>query len=60
MYRYLKNYKQKVSITLKKTNSLTAKVLEMLVEDKYCIDIIQQNLIKNYTEKQQEIFNEKR
>lgn len=40
----MKNYKQKISITLKKANSLTTKVIKMLEEDKYCIDIIQQNL----------------
>lgn len=38
------NYKQKAVITLKKANSLTKKVLKMTEEDKYCIDIIQQNL----------------
>ncbi len=38
------NYKQQVAITLKKANSLTAKVLKMAEEEKYCIDIIQQNL----------------
>jgi DNA-binding FrmR family transcriptional regulator len=40
----MKDYKRKTSITLKKANSLTAKVIKMLKEDKYCIDIIQQNL----------------
>lgn len=38
------NYKQQVAVTLKKANSLTAKVLKMAEEEKYCIDIIQQNL----------------
>ncbi len=38
------NYKQKVAITLKKANSLTNKVLKLIDEDRYCIDIIQQNL----------------
>jgi CsoR family transcriptional regulator, copper-sensing transcriptional repressor len=38
------DYKKKASITLKKANSLTAKVIDLLEEDKYCIDIIQQNL----------------
>ena len=42
--KYMKDYKPKVSITLKKANTLTNKVLKMLDEDKYCIDIIQQNL----------------
>ena len=40
----MKTDKKKVTITLKKANSLTAKVIKMLEEDKYCIDIIQQNL----------------
>ena len=38
------DYKKKVAITLKKANSLSAKVLKMAEDDKYCIDIIQQNL----------------
>jgi CsoR family transcriptional regulator, copper-sensing transcriptional repressor len=38
------DYKQKVATTLKKANSLTKKVLNMTENDKYCIDIIQQNL----------------
>lgn len=37
-------HKEKVKITLKKANSLTAKVQKMLEDDVYCIDIIQQNL----------------
>lgn len=37
-------HKQKIAITLKKANSLTRKVIKMLEEDKYCIDVIQQNL----------------
>ena len=36
--------KQKTSIALKKANSLLVKVLKMIEDDKYCIDIIQQNL----------------
>jgi DNA-binding FrmR family transcriptional regulator len=40
----MKNYKQHISITLKKANSLTLKVIKMLEEGTYCIDIIQQNL----------------
>jgi len=40
----MKDYKIQTIITLKKANSLTAKVIKMLEEDKYCIDIIQQNL----------------
>ncbi|MFA5420435.1 MAG: metal-sensing transcriptional repressor [Patescibacteria group bacterium] len=38
------DYKQKTIITLKKAKSLNSKVIEMLESDKYCIDIIQQNL----------------
>lgn len=38
------DYKQKVAITLKKASSLTQKVIKLTEEDKYCIDIIQQNL----------------
>jgi len=40
----MKDYKKKTAITLKKANSLTTKVIEMLEKDTYCIDIIQQNL----------------
>ena len=40
----MKNYKKQTVITLKKANSLTTKVIKMLEEDVYCIDIIQQNL----------------
>ncbi len=35
---------QKVSIAMKKARSLADKVVEMLENDKYCIDIVQQNL----------------
>lgn len=34
----------KVSIGIKKARSLMDKVMKMLDEDKYCIDVIQQNL----------------
>ncbi len=34
----------KVSIAMKKARSLVDKVMKMLEEDKYCIDVIQQNL----------------
>lgn len=36
--------KQKTIIALKKANTLTNKIIKMLEDDKYCIDIIQQNL----------------
>ena len=36
--------KDKTIIALKKAQSLLQKILKMLEEDKYCIDIIQQNL----------------
>lgn len=37
-------YKKQVSISLKKSQSLLKRIQMMLEEDKYCIDIIQQNL----------------
>ncbi len=37
-------HQKKTAIALKKANTMTAKVLKMVEEDKYCIDIIQQNL----------------
>ena len=36
--------KEKTTIALKKAQSLLTKVQTMIEEDKYCIDIIQQNL----------------
>lgn len=36
--------KQKIIISLKKANSLSAKLIEMLENGEYCIDIMQQNL----------------
>ena len=36
--------KDKVMIAIKKANTLQRKILTMLEDDKYCIDIIQQNL----------------
>lgn len=39
-----KDNKQKKLIALKKANSLINKLLLMVEEDKYCIDIMQQNL----------------
>lgn len=36
--------REKEKIALKKAKSLVEKVLKMVEEDKYCIDIIQQNL----------------
>ncbi len=38
------NYKKNLITNLKKANSLSLKVMKMLEWDKYCIDIIQQNL----------------
>ncbi len=35
---------EKVLTALRKARSLTDKVLKMMAEDKYCIDVIQQNL----------------
>ncbi|OGY41134.1 MAG: hypothetical protein A2Y67_00845 [Candidatus Buchananbacteria bacterium RBG_13_39_9] len=36
--------KQQTLINFKKTRSLLDKIIKMIDEDKYCIDIIQQNL----------------
>lgn len=36
--------KRKILINFKKANSLTAKILDMVENDEYCIDIMQQNL----------------
>ncbi|MCX7589442.1 MAG: metal-sensing transcriptional repressor [bacterium] len=38
------NKKQKVIINFKKAQSLISKIIEMLKDDRYCIDIMQQNL----------------
>lgn len=37
-------HKEKISINFKKTQSLTKKIITMLENDEYCIDIMQQNL----------------
>ena len=36
--------KQKTLINFKKSHSLLAKIIKMIEEDKYCIDVMQQNL----------------
>ena len=36
--------KEKVTVAVKKAKSSLEKVLQMVEEDKYCIDVIQQNL----------------
>ncbi len=36
--------KQKALINFKKANSLTAKIIQMVEDGDYCIDIMQQNL----------------
>jgi len=36
--------KQKALINFKKTHSLLSKIIKMTKEDRYCIDIMQQNL----------------
>ena len=36
--------KQKITINFKKAQSSIKKIIEMLEQDKYCIDIMQQNL----------------
>jgi len=38
------NNKQKTLINFKKAQSLISKINKMIEEDKYCIDIMQQNL----------------
>ena len=38
------NKKQKTLINFKKANTLVSKIIEMMENDKYCIDIMQQNL----------------
>lgn len=40
----MKRNKQKTLISFKKACSLLAKIIKMVEEDKYCIDIMQQNL----------------
>jgi DNA-binding FrmR family transcriptional regulator len=40
----MKINRKKAIISLKKAHSMTDKVLKMIDDDKYCIDIIQQNL----------------
>lgn len=38
------NQKQKTLINFKKAHSLLSKIIKMVEENKYCIDIMQQNL----------------
>lgn len=38
------NKKQKAIINLKKAQSLIFRIIEMLENDRYCIDVMQQNL----------------
>jgi len=38
------NQKNKILINFKKARSLTAKITKMIESDKYCIDVMQQNL----------------
>lgn len=38
------NQKEKALINFKKANSLMARIIKMVEEDRYCIDIMQQNL----------------
>ena len=40
----MKQNKNKTIIAIKKSQSFLAKIITMIEEDKYCIDIIQQNL----------------
>lgn len=41
---FMKKQKEKTLINFKKAQSLTAKLIKMIEEDKYCIDVMQQNL----------------
>jgi DNA-binding FrmR family transcriptional regulator len=40
----MKNKKQKTLINFKKTHSLILKIIKMVENDEYCIDIMQQDL----------------
>jgi len=40
----MKMNKEKALISFRKTHSLTAKIINMIENDEYCIDIMQQNL----------------
>lgn len=40
----MKNNKQKSLISFKKAQSHVGKIIKMMEEDKYCIDVMQQNL----------------
>ena len=40
----MSNQRTQIAINFKKAQSLTAKVIHMLDEKKYCVDIMQQNL----------------
>lgn len=40
----MSNHKQKTLINFKKAESLISKILKMIEDDEYCINIMQQNL----------------
>lgn len=40
----MRNNKQKTTINFKKAQSSLARIIKMVEEDKYCVDIMQQNL----------------
>jgi DNA-binding FrmR family transcriptional regulator len=40
----MENKKQQTLVNFKKAQSLLGKIIEMVEEDEYCIDIMQQNL----------------
>ena len=44
IYMPLAQHKKKALVSLKKTRSLLDKIIKMSEEDKYCVDIIQQNM----------------
>jgi DNA-binding FrmR family transcriptional regulator len=40
----MENLKEKTLVNFRKAQSLTVKIIQMLEENKYCIEIMQQNL----------------
>ncbi len=40
----MQDYKEKTLINFKKAHSLLGRMIQMVEEDRYCIDIMQQNL----------------
>lgn len=40
----MSNPKRQILIAFKKTQSLLGKIIEMIEQDRYCVDVMQQNL----------------